>query len=185
LAEIGTQAAFVNTYHLVTHPGTEIIKNAGGIHKYSRLNIALMSDSGGFQVFSLAQDMKTRHRVFRPPHPRGAWAIGSKQASSLSENPQRKADIRGEEEPLVVKISEDGVKFRSTYDGKLIEFTPELSMKCQSEIGADINMAFDECIPYGSDYKYSKKATERTHNWLKRCLKQTQNSKLKTSIYMV
>jgi queuine tRNA-ribosyltransferase len=61
----------------------------------------------------------------------------------------------------VVKIFDDGVKFRSTYDGKLIEFTPEKSMEYQRMIGADINMAFDECIPYGVTYDYSKKATEK------------------------
>ncbi len=137
---IGTQVAFVNTYHLVTHPGVEIIEKAGGIHKYSKLNIPLMSDSGGFQVFSLARD-------------------------------QRKADVRGEEEPMVVKISEDGVKFRSTFDGKLIEFTPEKSMEYQAKIGADINMAFDECTYYPATHDYAEKAMKRTHEWLKRCIK--------------
>ena len=91
----------------------------------------------------------------------------------------KKADIRGEEEPLLVKISEDGVKFRSTYDGQLIEFTPEKSMEFQRQIGADINMAFDECIPYGSSYEYSKKATKRTHNWLLRSIEQYQKLKMK------
>lgn len=138
LREIKTQTAFVNTYHLVTHPGADIIKSAGGIHKYSRLDIPLMSDSGGFQVFSLAREKRT-------------------------------ADVRGEEKPLLVKISSDGVKFRSTFDGKLIEFTPEKSMKYQEKIGADMVMAFDECTYYPATYQYSKQAMERTHHWLKRC----------------
>lgn len=137
--KIKTQAAFVNTYHLVTHPGAEIIKKAGGIHQYSKLDLPLMSDSGGFQVFSLAQN-------------------------------SRKANVRGEEEPMVVKISEDGVKFRSTFDGQLIEFTPEKSMEYQGQIGADINMAFDECTYYPATRDYAKKAMERTHEWLKRCI---------------
>jgi queuine tRNA-ribosyltransferase len=137
--DIGTQVAFVNTYHLVTHPGPEIIKKAGGIHNFSKLNIPLMSDSGGFQVFSLAQN-------------------------------SRKANVRGDEEPLTVKISEDGVKFRSTFDGQLIEFTPEKSMEYQTQIGADINMAFDECTYYPATHEYSKKAMERTHRWLDRCI---------------
>lgn len=140
LKDIGTQVAFVNTYHLVTHPGPEIIEKAGGIHNYSKINIPLMSDSGGFQVFSLARA-------------------------------QRKANVRGEEQPLVVKISEDGVKFRSNFDGALIEFTPERSMEFQKQIGADINMAFDECTYYPATYEYTKKAMERTHEWLKRCIK--------------
>lgn len=139
LKEIGTQVAFVNTYHLVTHPGSGIIKKSGGIHDYSGLNIPLMSDSGGFQVFSLAQN-------------------------------SRKAKVRGDEDPLVVKINSDGVKFRSTFDGQLIEFTPEKSMEYQAEIGADINMAFDECTYYPATYEYSGKAMERTHQWLDRCI---------------
>ncbi len=139
LKDIGTQVAFVNTYHLVTHPGAEIIRQAGGVHKYSKLDIPLMSDSGGFQVFSLAQNT-------------------------------RKARVRADEEPLVVKISEDGVKFRSTYDGRLIEFTPEKSMEYQAEIGADINMAFDECTYYPATHEYAQKAMARTHSWLERCI---------------
>jgi tRNA-guanine transglycosylase len=166
IKEIGIQTAFVNTYHLVTHPGVDIIEKAGGIHEFSRLNIPLMSDSGGFQVFSLARNNKVRH------HP------AEREVSSLS-GVTRKADIRGEEEPLLVKISEDGVKFRSTYDGQLIEFTPEKSMEFQRKIGADINMAFDECTYYGSTYEYSKKAIERTHHWLLRSIGQYQKSNIK------
>ena len=140
IKDIGIQGACVNTYHLVTHPGTDVIERAGGIQKYSGLNIFTMSDSGGFQVFSLARE-------------------------------QRKANVRGEEQPLVVKISEDGVKFRSSFDGELIEFTPERSMEFQRQIGADINMAFDECTYYPSTHKYAEKAMERTHRWLERCIK--------------
>ena len=137
---IGTQAAFVNTYHLVTHPGTAVIRQAGGVHNFSRLELPLMSDSGGFQVFSLAQN-------------------------------KRQAGIRGDERPLVLKITEDGVIFRSTYDGVKIEFTPERSMAYQQEIGADIMMAFDECTYYPATHTYAEKAMERTHEWLKRCIK--------------
>ncbi|KKP86314.1 MAG: Queuine tRNA-ribosyltransferase [Candidatus Roizmanbacteria bacterium GW2011_GWA2_35_8] len=183
--DIGVQVAFVNTYHLVTHPGTEIIGKAGGIHKYSGLNIPLMSDSGGFQVFSLAREEKTRHRVLSTASPQGGpRRLSQKQMSSFSESSRKKADVRNEEKPSLVKISEDGVKFRSTFDGKLIEFTPEKSIEFQKQIGADINMAFDECITYGSGYKYSKEATERTHRWLGRCMSQvkSQKSKVKSEI---
>ncbi len=174
IKEIGIQTAFVNTYHLVTHPGVEIIEKAGGIHKYSQLNIPLMSDSGGFQVFSLAKNSKARHANFLAPV--GTLPAGSGE-SQVAKNlvslpsPSRKADIRGEEQPLVVKISEDGVKFRSTFDGKLIEFTPEKSMEYQEKIAADINMAFDECTYYPASHKYAEKAMKRTHGWLVRCIK--------------
>jgi tRNA-guanine transglycosylase len=171
IKEIGIQAGCVNTYHLVTHPGVEIIEKAGGIHKYSQLNMPLMSDSGGFQVFSLARNHKARDRKFFD----GKQQTAKNLVPSLS----KKADIRGEEQPFLVKISEDGVKFRSTFDGALIEFTPEKSMEYQRQIGADINIAFDECITCGSSYEYSKKATERTHNWLLRSIGQYQKSNIK------
>lgn len=144
--EIGLQTAFVNTYHLVTHPGITLIEKAGGIHKFSRLNLPLMSDSGGFQVFSLAKSKR---------NPQGST---------------KRADVRGEEKPLLVKISENSVLFRSVYDGRLIEFTPEKSIEYQKKIGADIIMAFDECTDYPATYEYAKKAMERTHKWLKRCI---------------
>jgi len=156
IKEIGIQVGFVNTYHLVTHPGVDVIKKAGGIHKFANLNIPLMSDSGGFQVFSLANSKLTPTRCMPTPSRCGIKHF--------------QADVRGEEEPLLVKISDDGVKFRSTYDGRLVEFTPEKSIEYQQKIGADICMAFDECIYYGSSYDYAKKATERTHKWLKRCI---------------
>lgn len=148
--EIGIQAAFVNSYHLVNYPGADLISKAGGIHNFSQLKIPLMSDSGGFQVFSLA---------------------GNQKKANLSSN-KKPVSVHGEENPLLVKISDDGVVFRSVYDGRLIEFTPEKSMEYQNKIGADIIMSFDECTYYPATYEYTKKAMERTHKWLKRCIKQ-------------
>lgn len=143
IQDLHIQLSFVNTYHLVTHPGIEVLQRSGGVHKLAKYTIPLMSDSGGFQVFSLAQRQKE----------------------------QRKARVRGEEEPLVEKIDEDGVVFRSVYDGQKIIFTPETSMDFQVTIGADINMAFDECTYYPATHEYTVKAMERTHEWLKRCIR--------------
>ena len=136
--EIGVQIAFVNTYHLVNYPGVEIIEKFGGIHKFANLEIPLMSDSGGFQIFSLAN--------------------------------KKRVKLRNEEEIINVKIEEDRVIFKSNFDGKEIEFTPEKSIDYQIKIGADILIAFDECINYPTTYDYAKKATERTHKWLLRCI---------------
>lgn len=139
ISQIGIQVQFVNTYHLVVHPGADVLEAAAGVHQYSHLPTPLMSDSGGFQVFSLA-------------------------------NSSRRAKIHGEEDPFVRKITDDGVIFRSTYDGSLIEFTPELSMHYQQQIGADLIMAFDECTYFPATEKYALKAMNRTHDWLKRCI---------------
>jgi queuine tRNA-ribosyltransferase len=157
LKEIGTQVAFVNTYHLVTHPGVEVIEKAGGIHRYANLNLPLMSDSGGFQVFSLAS-------------PKQQFAAAGRI---------KKTNINEEKQPALIKISDDGVKFRSVFDGEVLEFTPEKSIEYQKKIGADMIMAFDECISYRVSYEYTKEATERTHRWLERCIKQNQKLKIK------
>jgi tRNA-guanine transglycosylase len=166
LKEIGTQAAFVNTYHLLTHPGAEVIEKAGGIHRYAGLDLPLMSDSGGFQVFSLAKTNKMlRHQVFLAP-------VGSPLLRGASQVVKNLVSKEIEKKPAVVKISEDGVKFRSTFDGKVIELTPEKSIAYQKMIGADLLMAFDECIPYDVSYQYTKEATERTHRWLERSIRE-------------
>ena len=91
---------------------------------------------------------------------------------------KKRAKLRGDdsEQPLVEKISEDGVKFRSLYDGQLIEFTPEKSMEYQRQIGADLLMAFDECTHYPATHEYAEKALTRTHEWLKRCIAYKGNS---------
>lgn len=178
IKDIGVQAAFVNTYHLVTHPGPEIIEKAGGIHTYSKMNIPLMSDSGGFQVFSLANHMREHNN-----HKLQITNDKSNSNDKIQKNMRRaklRADDsvvgtiatrhRGEELPLVEKISEDGVRFRSLYDGQLIEFTPEKSMEYQRQIGADLLMAFDECTYYPATHKYAERAMGRTHKWLQRCI---------------
>jgi len=149
LKTIGVQAAFVNTFHLTDHPGADVIKKFGGIHKYAGLDMPLMSDSAGFQVFSLGR---------RSPDAN----VGAKAA--------RRAKISDSDEAPLLSIREEGARFRSPRDGKEIIFTPELSIKNQQKIGADIMMAFDECIYYGADYEYTKEATERTHRWLLRCI---------------
>ncbi len=154
IKELNIQLSFVNTYHLVVHPGVEVLAHAGGIHALAHYSIPLMSDSGGFQVFSLAKRQKER----------------------------RSARVRGDEEPLVEKIDENGVVFRSTYNGQKIIFTPETSMDFQRTIGADINMAFDECTYYPATHEYTEKAMNRTHEWLKRCVEHRKGSKPNFSI---
>lgn len=136
-----TQFIFVNTYHMVLSPGLEILKKAGGIRKLSDIKTPLITDSGGFQVFSLARDKSdTEHTVEdRKPH--------------------------------IVKITDEGVNFRSPIDGKEFFFTPEFSINAQKIIGADFMVAFDECAPSGSTYKYTVKAMERTHAWAVRSIK--------------
>ena len=125
LYDMKSQVILSNTYHLFLRPGTEPIRKAGGIHRFMNYERGMLTDSGGFQVFSLG---------------------------------------------AIRKITEDGVTFRSHIDGSKQFLSPEVAMKAQEDIGADIIMAFDECIPYPADFDYAKKSTERTTRWAKRCL---------------
>ena len=113
-----------NTYHLYLRPGSKLVKEAGGLHKFMNWDRAILTDSGGFQVFSLG-DLRT--------------------------------------------ISEEGVEFKSHLDGSKHFFSPESVMETEEDLGADIIMAFDECVEYPATYEYTKQSMERTTRWAKRC----------------
>ncbi|MCR4329228.1 MAG: tRNA guanosine(34) transglycosylase Tgt [Candidatus Roizmanbacteria bacterium] len=140
-AEIPIQLSFVNSYHLALSPGMATVEKLGGVHAMSGLTYPLMCDSGGFQIFSLGR-------------------ADSKQ----------KARVRGEEEPFIVKKTDEEVIFRSPYNGETITFNPKTSIAFQRIIGADIFMAFDECIYAYAPHKYAHEATKRTHRWLTQCI---------------
>lgn len=124
LEEIGAEIILGNNYHLFIQPGLEVLEKAGGIHKFMDWKKPVLTDSGGFQVFSL---------------------------SKLS------------------KITDDGVKFQSHFDGQSFFFDPETAIKSQQTIGADIIMAFDECTAYPIEHKRALEAVIRTSKWAKRC----------------
>ena len=134
LHQIGVEIFFCNTYHLYLRPGDKAIKKFGGLHKFTRWDGQLITDSGGFQVFSLGKDHQ------------GAGSL--------------------------IKITEDGVEFRSHLDGSLHFFTPEKSIQIQHNLAADNIIAFDECTPYPATKNYATKALDRTHRWALRSLKE-------------
>lgn len=135
---IGTQFVFVNTYHTVLSPGTEILNKVGGVHNFSKITKPIITDSGGFQVFSLARNKFSKNN----------------------------------ETPHLVKITEDGVKFKSHIDGTEYYFTPEFSIQSQKKIGADFIVAFDECTYLEATEKYTRNAMVRTHEWANRSLRE-------------
>ena len=124
LAEVGCQVELSNTYHLHLRPGDQVVRDLGGLHKFMDWSGPILTDSGGFQVFSLS-------------------------------------GLR--------KISEEGVTFASHIDGRRIFMGPEESMRIQANLGADIAMAFDECVENPAPYDYVKASCERTLRWLERC----------------
>jgi queuine tRNA-ribosyltransferase len=123
-SDVQAQIILGNTYHLYLRPGLDVLESAGGLHRFNGWDRPILTDSGGYQVFSLA---------------------GTR------------------------KITEEGVMFQSHIDGSRHLFTPESVMDIERIIGADIMMAFDECPPYPSDYKYAEKSMHLTHRWLDRC----------------
>ncbi|HBS58574.1 MAG TPA: tRNA guanosine(34) transglycosylase Tgt [Firmicutes bacterium] len=125
LHSIGAEIILSNTYHLFLRPGHKLVQEAGGLHGFMNWERGILTDSGGFQVFSLT-------------------------------------DLR--------KINEDGVNFRSHIDGSEQFLGPERATEVQMALGADIIMAFDECIPYPAEYDYAKNSMLRTTRWARRCL---------------
>jgi queuine tRNA-ribosyltransferase len=144
VAELGYEMVLGNTYHLFVSPGPERIARAGGQHGFMGWERALITDSGGFQVFSLAHG-GVANEV------KGSGRQGGAQGS-------------------VVSIEEEGVHFRSYRDGAELFISPEVSMEVQAALGSDIALVFDECTPFHADRDYTARSTERTHRWLDRCL---------------
>ncbi|MCX6990689.1 MAG: tRNA guanosine(34) transglycosylase Tgt [Chlamydiae bacterium] len=155
---IGLQLMFCNTYHLMLQPGTEIIRNAGGLHTFIQRNMPIITDSGGFQVFSLA--------------------YGS-VADELKSKGTKKQD------GMVIKITEDGVLFRSYRDGSKMLLTPETSIAAQKDLGADIMICFDELPPYHIDPSKLKTSLDRTHRWEKRSLEAHKQNPQNQALYAV
>ncbi len=124
LRGLGAQIVLSNTYHLYLRPGAEVIEEFGGLHRFMGWEGPILTDSGGFQVFSLAHNRK---------------------------------------------VSDEGVTFKSHIDGSTHFFSPELVMRVEEQLGADIIMVLDECTPHPSSYEYNRAALARTHAWAERC----------------
>ncbi len=151
---LGAQVVLSNTYHLYLQPGEEIMREAGGLHKFMNWDGPTMTDSGGFQVFSLGVAFGTKVGKLAKV---GEVIIGEEIE-------------KGDEAGKLAKIDEDGVTFKSYKDGSVHRFTPERSMEIQHAIGADMIFVFDECTSPAAPYEYQREAMERTHRWAKRCL---------------
>ena len=125
LRELKSQVVLANTYHLSQRPGEDVVAQAGGVHKFMNYDGPMLTDSGGFQIFSLA-------------------------------------DTR--------KLDDDGVTFRSIYDGSYVRWTPEENMRIQEALGADIAMQLDQCPPYPATREFVERAVDLSAMWARRCL---------------
>jgi queuine tRNA-ribosyltransferase len=156
--ELGADAVLANTYHLYLQPGSELVKKAGDLHKFMNWPGPTFTDSGGFQVFSLGASFG-----------KGIGKILNSEPGRLNLEHPKGSTLSVPKESLV-KITEDGVEFRSHIDGSKHFFTPEKSMQIQHDLGADIILAFDECTSPTESYEYQKQSLERTHRWAERSL---------------
>jgi queuine tRNA-ribosyltransferase len=146
VAALGYELILGNTFHLLLAPGPELVRELGGLHRFMRWDRPIMTDSGGFQVFSMghggvADEIKGRRRP-------GGDSAGA-----------------------ILSIDEEGVRFRSYVDGGERFLSPEGSMSVQAALGSDIALVFDECTPFHVSREYTESSMERTHRWLERCLR--------------
>jgi len=167
--DAGQQLIFANTYHLMIHPGTNIIREAGGIHKWTgRQNRPFITDSGGFQVFSLA---------YGSVHEELSSKGELKRRGNKKQQAGRHSDM--------VKVSEEGANFRSYRDGSRFLLTPESTVQAQKDIGADIIIPLDELPPYHMDSNRLVESVNRTHRWETRSLHEHLKSIQNQAMYSV
>ena len=160
VARTGTQLLFGNTYHLFLRPGPEVVQAHGGLHRFMGWEGPLMTDSGGFQVFSLGAGIE--------------HGVGKVASIFPGEESRRAEGRRGGPAESLVQVSEEGVQFRSHIDGSKQLLTPEISVRVQRQLGADMILAFDECTSPLHDRAYTGESMERTHRWAVRSLREFQ-----------
>lgn len=157
MKDCGTQFILANTYHLMLQPGADVIAKFGGLHKFMSWDGPILTDSGGFQIFSLghgtvADEIKGKKNNYRPK--------------------------------TLIKISEQGAIFRSYLDGKIHLLTPEIAIQIQRKLGADIILVLDECTPFHVDKEYTKQSMNMSHRWAQRSLEEFINHNNQTqSLY--
>ncbi|MFH1714355.1 MAG: tRNA guanosine(34) transglycosylase Tgt [Candidatus Nealsonbacteria bacterium] len=153
--ETKSQILICNTFHLHQKPSEDVVSHLGGLHKFMNWQSPLMTDSGGFQVFSLGfgKDFNT--------------------GKMLKE--KRKENVVLGQQPKLLRITDRGVYFKSFFDGKELFLGPKESIKIQEKLGADIIFAFDECTSPMANYKYTKKSLQKTHRWAEICLKEKKS----------
>ena len=145
VAALGYDMVLGNTFHLFLDPGHDLIARFGGLHAFMGWNGPIVTDSGGFQVFSM-----------------GHGTVADEVKGRAPSGPERRGKI--------LAIEEDGVRFRSYLDGSEQRLGPERSMEIQAALGSDLALVFDECTPFNVTRDDTARSTERTHRWLRRCL---------------
>lgn len=150
MTQLGGQAILANAYHLYLQPGSDLVDEAGGLGRFMNWPGPTFTDSGGFQVLSLG--------------------VGFKKILAMDVAGKQNDDVMAEGKDRLARVDDDGVTFKSHIDGTLHRFTPEISMRVQHEIGADIMFAFDECTTLLNTRSYQERSLDRTYAWAVRCV---------------
>jgi len=145
VAGLGFQMVLGNTFHLLLQPGPDLIARLGGLHEFMGWRGPIVTDSGGFQVFSMGH-------------------------GKVADEIKGRRETGGDRGGAILAIEEEGVRFRSYVDGTERFLGPEDSMAVQAALNSDLALAFDECTPFHVSREYTESSTERTHRWLERCL---------------
>jgi len=146
VAGLGFEMVLGNTFHLFLEPGADVVAALGGLHRFMRWEGPIVTDSGGFQVFSMGH-------------------------GTVADEVKGRAPAGARRDGAILAIEEEGVRFRAYTDGRERFLSPETSMDVQAALGSDIALAFDECTPFHVSREYTQRSTERTHRWLERCLR--------------
>jgi queuine tRNA-ribosyltransferase len=179
VAALGYEMVLGNTFHLLLNPGPELIERFGGIGRFMGWDGPIVTDSGGFQVFSMghgtvAEEIKssqrTRGRAGGRDGEGGQGGAGTHRRGGGGPDGIGAQAGGGKRDGAILAIEEEGVRFRSYVDGRERFLSPEGSMATQAALGSDLALVFDECTPFNVDREYTQRSTERTHRWLERCL---------------
>ena len=150
VTQLGGQAVLANAYHLFLQPGSDLVDEAGGLGRFMNWDGPTFTDSGGFQVMSLG--------------------VGFKKVISMDENAYQSDEVIAKNKERLAHVDEEGVTFKSFINGDRHRFTPEVSMRIQHQLGADIIFAFDECTTLMNTRRYQEDSVDRTARWAVRCL---------------
>lgn len=150
MRSLGAQAVLANAYHLYLQPGSDVVDEAGGLGAFMNWPGPTFTDSGGYQVLSLG--------------------AGFRKVLAMDAERVQSDDVIAKGKDRLALVDDDGVTFRSHLDGSTHRFTPELSMKIQHQLGADIIFAFDELTTLVNTRSYQERSVWRTHQWAQRCL---------------
>src|SRR3954454_24872136 len=145
VSALGYDMVLGNTFHLFLAPGADLVAHFGGLHDFMGWRHPIITDSGGFQVFSMGH-------------------------GTVADEIKGRAPVGPDRMGRVIAIDEDGVRFRSYLDGAERFIGPETSMEVQAKLGSDIALVFDECTPFNVERDYTARSTERSHRWLDRCV---------------